>query len=233
MRNEQLRVAGVGILLIATATSIAVAARSQLQKQETQRIRTIVFQPGVPIAERLLPEDKIVVVKRREILDRVQWVTTPTAAERAYYLASRAQAAIVLTVSDISGEFTEGESWIRTEISAIPTEVLFAQVSGIATRRPFRISWDEGGERIVDLRQVRAGTPLNLRKGDSCLMFLVSDGAGLWRLSSPPLAIERGRLVDTTQASKSPGETEPLEGLKVESVVKDIRRAAARMKKRE
>jgi hypothetical protein len=231
MCHEKLIVASVGILLIATVTGIGVAARSQVQTPETQRIRTIVFQAGVPIAGRLLPEDKIVVVKRREIIDRVEWVTSPTAAERADYLLSRAQAAVVLTVSDISGEFTEGESWIRTEIRAIPTEVLFARASGIAVRRPIRITWDDGGERVVDLRQVRAGTPLNLRKGDSCLMFLVSDGAGLWRPSSLPLAIERGRLVDTTQASKAPGETEPLEGLKIESVVKEIRRAAARMKK--
>jgi len=227
MRNKKLIVANVGILLVTTVTGIGVAARSQVQTQETQRIRTIFFQQGVPIAERLLPEDEIVLVKQRQIDHVAQWATPPAQAQLANLMLRSAEAAAIFTVSDISGQFTEDESWIRTSMVAVPTEVLFAQASDIARRRPIRITWDEGGERNVDHRLVRAGASLKLQKGDSCLIFLLKDAAGSWHPMNPPLAIERGRLVDTTRASKSSGETEPLEGLKVGSVVRDIRRAAA------
>jgi len=227
MRNEQLRAASVRFLLIATVTGIGVPARSQVQTQETQRIRTIFFQPGVPIAERLLPDDEIVLVKQRQKDHVAQWATPPTQAQLANILLRSAEAAAIFSVSDISGQFTEDESWIRTSIVAVPTEVLFAQAFDIARHGPIRITWDEGGERNVDHRLVRAGASLKLQKGDSCLIFLRKDEAGAWHPMNPPLAIERGLLVDTTRASKTPGEVEPLEGLKVESVLKDIRRAAA------
>ena len=178
MRNEQLRVASVGILLIATVSGVA--ARSQVQTQETQRIRTIFFQQGVRIAEQLLPDDEIVLVKQRRIDHVAQWATPPTQAQLANVLLRSAKTAAIFTVSDISGQFTEDESWIRTSIVAVPTEVLFAQASDIVRRRPIRIMWDEGGETNVDHRLVRAGASLKLQKGDSCLMFLLKDEAGSW-----------------------------------------------------
>lgn len=213
-----------------TLVACAILATSATLAAQPERSRAIRFKQGVPLVSQLLPDDTLVTVEREGDSAGTTTVGTPDASDYVLDALGGAVAAVVLRVESVEPRLTEDESWLQTEVIGRITEVLMSRAPALTRGRLISISHEWGGEALLYGVRVRAGRPLALRQGASCLAFLVRDDARPWVALSGLLMVQDGVLVDPARGTYRNGGRHGLDGLRfptvrrlVERLWKDLR----------
>jgi hypothetical protein len=197
--------------------------------------RTLRWDPDTPIVDRLLPDVDFVNIENKP-LGLITFLPEPQdLSDYIDYSVGFSDAAVTLRVDRITGKLSEGNTWISSEFTVTPTEVLYSNTRKISRGHTITFLDDGGGRLRVGNCLVTAGTPIEVHKGGSYLVFFANDpyeGDGHLLITRNVFAVERSRLVDTWRAIKPPGIRTLLDGLPLRDVRKEIKRAAA-SKKRE
>ena len=202
--------------------AVAVAPSSKATAQDGKRPRVIFFDT-FPIADKLRPDDEVVVVEMRA--DEV--VTDETLSGfKALQAAARRRTAVVATidVSDVRGELAMNGAWVHTVFRGTVAQV--HRVGSVAGRRrrvergeriEFHIS---GGEATIRHVLVRADQTVPFPTARQYVVFLseMETEHGWSLVDTVPLLIEGDKLVAVAPA------TSPMSGV----TLSDLRRAVRR-----
>ena len=245
MGNQQLRRSVTAIRLVGVAGFAIAALATSLYAQGT-RVRTISQVPGVALETRLLSDDEVVIVERSGIWDPITFSREMSKASMIEYATMGSDVAIVIDVDDLRADFTDDRSWIRTLVSGAVREVLMSRtklsstgqraerlVGGARTVRPVT-----AGERVeieyVGMGEIRVkgvlvkASPQTLKSGLRYLLFLqIHPEKGILIPSYAPYWIENGRLVNERFVLSGGTVPDPLDGLSLDEVAKEIRRLAS------
>lgn len=211
----------------AVFSAIALLALSETVIGQGQGGRTISFKPGVPIVSQLDRNDIFVTVDR--IWEGVAFsnLVRLSPKDQIGTAVARAEAAVILRVESVEPRLTEDESWIQTELIGRVNEVLVSETPRLSKGRLISLNHESGGEAVLSGIRIRAGVPLILREGASCLVFMVRGDARPWVPIHPVLTIENGMLVDASKAQGSRATADPLDGMSLSQAKRLIREAAA------
>lgn len=170
--------------------------------------RTIEYSPNRTIAERLLPEDKVVTVNQMHGNKRVI-VPEPDAAESVdELLLGGYGTAAVIDVTRVSGVLVDEGRWIHTRFQGTVVEIL-AQTPAtsshapLATGRPFTLSL-YGGELRLGQVLVKTQGSLTFPEKTRYLVFLGGpfDGEGYLMAGDDPVVV-RGNELDAVSGSNT------------------------------
>ena len=149
-----------------------IAAATELAQAQQPQVRTIPFDPAIPIADRLRPDDSVVVI---EMLSG-----PPLTAVRAESFAAeierlaKSDTIAVVDVLSTAGVWIDNGTWLRTQV----TGVLSRLIKGDRTieDRSGRVGfWHHNGETVLNGVRVVAGTYLQFERGKRYLLFLYPD----------------------------------------------------------
>jgi hypothetical protein len=217
--------------LIVVAMLSAMVGRGPLL---AQKARTIPYDPSTSIESRLLPEDVAVHVEQKP-LGLITILPEPRDLEGwTDYSVGFSDAAVILRIDRVRGKWSEPmSSWISTEVTVTPTEVLYSNVDHMSVGHAFTFLDESGGQVRVGQCPVTAGLPINVHEGGSYLFFFTKlrDEGGRLQVTRTVFAVERGRLVDTRRDLKRAGHYLPPDGRSLSDVRKAIKRAAAAEKR--
>jgi hypothetical protein len=189
-----------------------------------RRIRTIPEQPGVPIEQRLLPDDEIVVIQRWAHLDGIQLGNDPKNLIAAFTKFS--ELAVLADVQSVEAVFNSDRSWLTTKITATIDQVVRSRLSAPKRGTQIEVEYTGGGEVTIGQQTVRAGQPIKLYPGERHLLFLAKDPErGVLYPSGGAWVIRNGRLVNPYREA-DPKITDPVHGYSLEAAIKQIRAAA-------
>lgn len=216
----------------------AMTASSTVLAQSAQsRLRVLRWDPDVPIASRLLPDDVIVDIRNDGdlfITHTKKW-TVKQVVENA---TVNAEFVAVVDVNTVDSVLVSNGSWIHTRLMGTVRDIL----PGSKNRRISRGQRLEVhfpvGEMVFGNVLVRAGggDPLFVPKlpaGRSYLMFIDNEN-GRYGVTHAPVLIEHGKLVypwpvvDVHVDALEP--PHPLQGLTVQEVAKIVRDAKSPFK---
>lgn len=109
---------------------------------------------GQPIAKRLLPTDKVVIVRPRGLIDELP--PPPPSVEGDLSLLRYIDEVLIVRQVQQKAELVENGRWINTQLRATVTQVLktksWAAVPGMTVKCEM-----EGGEKVIHGVMVRAG----------------------------------------------------------------------------
>jgi hypothetical protein len=200
-----------------------------------QKIRAIDRSPVVPIAERLLPGDEVVVVTDFPEISGLVDEPVSIPAEVAWHVAL-SDAAVVVEVSGVKSRLTPEGLWIESTITARVLSVAMERRPG--TRqiiqqselegKAIELRWIHGGEVSIGSVRVRAH-PSQLEAGRRYLVFMTRGSDGEWYLSSRFEIVTGDTLRHLFEPDKNRRyNRSPLDGLPLERVMLDLKRQAAR-----
>lgn len=208
-------------MVVALPSLCLVAAAGQGEQARPRQIRKLAFSPS-PIAERLRPDDEIVVVEWN--LDVAVFDTEPTSFEAVKIaVTGLASTTAIVTVTGASGVLALENSWVHTKFVATVDDVLR---TGKELQSRDRVSRGQsiefhvhGGEAAVRGVIVRARDVVAYPLGRKYLVFLGrrAHENGWTVTDSVPLLIEGDRLSAVAPA------TSRLTGLTLADVTKAIR----------
>src|SRR4051812_38964984 len=165
-------------ILAALASEIGQATAKQT---DAKHVRVIPYSLDVPIAERLLPDDEVVVVRRHVLSVRNTTVLSPR--QVIHHLLTFANAVLIVDVDRVEGVPAEQGRWIQTDMEGAVRETLRHRPEhAFSVDRRIRIGDSNAGELTVGRTLVRTtvsdtGEPLGVVAGARYLMFLVEDPA--------------------------------------------------------
>ncbi len=199
----------VGFSLLCPITSLVASAG--------QGERLMPYRASPPIAQRLHPDDRVVIVKRTESTHSTELTGGTEPEEWVFHAVAASEAAALVTVTEIVPDLVDRGTWLETDVWVGIDGLIFSDVPELYQGANIAIHHNGGGEKMFDGVLVKAGVPLNIRRGGTYMVFLARDPDrdGRWYLQSTMLAVEDDRLVDTWRAIKPIGVREPFANLKV------------------
>jgi hypothetical protein len=136
------------------------------------------------------------------------------------------QVVIVLEVTNVVSALTTDKSWIDTRVMALADEVLKSRKRPLVPGQQLDVEY-EGGKLMIGSCLVTAGEPLKIEAGRRYLLFLVAHPeTGAMYLSGTPLMIDGGKLVNPWVVELGSPARDPLHGLTLKQVAKEVRRFA-------
>ncbi len=206
------------------AASFPVSGSATYAGSQGQRVRAISSPSPLPIPERLLDDDDIVVVSSLE--DPAVLPTTnriPMTVLRQA-VATEFGTTAVIDVSKVEPALSEDGQWVHTRFSGVVREVLRLGPKVPPDERlvagqvvEFRFG---GGEISIKGVTVRAGQVVPFPAGQYLVLLAHKSGPTWWTLSDqPPLVLRNGSLAAV------PPSTSQLAGLKMSDVRDAVRRA--------
>ena len=126
---------------------------ADVHTQDASGVRRIHPRPGVPLASRIEPSDRIVEVY--PFGGEPLGVEADT--ERTLEILGASDSVVLATVTDINSTLTSDGSWVHTRLSVNLSEVLLNRRPG-SVERGNALTFDiEGGEIVLERVVVRAG----------------------------------------------------------------------------
>jgi hypothetical protein len=182
------------------------------------RVRVVPYTVGKPITERLLPDDQVVVVSRLE--EGAVFVQEPTPLQMLRTAVDMSDVVVVIEVSQVIGTLVEEGTWIRTRVVGAVQDVMLSRDREIVGKQGLEIEAD-GGEVLIGKVVVKASQGPGVEARKRYLMFLMAHpNRNVWFLAHLPLLIDNGKLVSTRQTR------DPLDGLTLAEVTKEVQRLA-------
>jgi hypothetical protein len=192
--------------------------------------RTIDRERRVSIAARLLPDDRLVVV--RDFQPDLALLNVPdhllTRSEWVEDALKPSEAVVRFELAGLAAAVTKDGTWIETKLSGRVSQVLYSRskLQVLKTGTPVTINFFLGGTARIGDCEARAGALPNMKRDRSFLMFLGTNDDGDLIPERTIFEIKNGLLVDTFRPLKVPGDREPLEGQSLQQVRAEIDRAA-------
>jgi hypothetical protein len=181
---------------------------------------------GIPITERLLPDDDVVMIAREEE-SGIVYDPEPTAAQLIALTVIRSDIVVVLVPNEIGGLLVEDGTWIHTRVIGTTDEVFMSKRRRVTTGQ--RLDFQTpGGEVRVGKVLVKALDTPKLTIGRRYLVFLRATDSGTLFPTHEPLLIENGKLSNWRVTEPGSSTIDPLHGLSFDEVVKEVRRPTAR-----
>jgi hypothetical protein len=185
--------------------------------------RTILEQPNVPIASRLLPGDEFVVIARPNVGIFVN-TTVPDVSED---LDLRARVSDLIVVAELVGSeafLSENDSWIRTRRTFRPLRVVKDAKKVISEASPLLTVYHGGGEAKINGVLVRAGYFYAYEAGRKYLLFLRSFSQDNNATVGVQLAIDRDNKIAPMEFvdGRSRSDTSRLHGLDLDVIIAEI-----------
>lgn len=186
-----------------------------------RRVRVIQDKPGVPLEQRLLPTDDVVLVEREA--DTVAFVGKRTARGDITYAVYVSDVVAVVDVERSAGVLTPDRSWIETRTTVIARDVLKSGRRHVGQGQRLEIEDKGSGELTIGKVLVRASHPSLFAEKHSYLMFLrVWPDSDVFHVAATPYLIENGRLSNPLRLDTS--KPDPIVGLTLVEAVKEVRR---------
>ena len=167
------RRAGIVImLLLFTATIERISSIQQWPIRPGARVRTIDYDPAVPIVDRLLSEDDVVVIQR----DRFPGITlnVDETLDAALEHAMLHDTIVLAHGLVNSGTLIEQGTWIRGTVNGSISKIIKAG-HGIDSKANRVTFWHQDGELFIKNVHVRAGTYPVFDPSSSYLLLLGYD----------------------------------------------------------
>lgn len=178
----------LAVILIIVFSGCALA----LNAQPKPKVRTIPAYAGVPIVDRLLPDDELVVITRD--YDLVHAEPEPTVEQWIDEAIRTADTVAVVELREVGGILVDNGTWIHTKLSGIARDVL-------KTSADRRISAEDtielelvGGEMTFGKVRVQTNESMTFLTNRQYVMFLDVQGTTL-AMGYAPLLIENERLI--------------------------------------
>jgi len=199
-----------------------------------QQERVLPYRNDVPIAQRLLPDDRVVTVKRTESTHGLELTRGATLEEWVPRTVGASEAAALVTVTEITPHLVDQGTWLETGVQVGIEALIFSDVPDLYRGAHIAIHHRWGGVTTIRDVLVKAGVPLNVARGSTYLVFMTRDPdvAGRWFLQSTMLAVEDERLVDTWRHLKRAGIRDPLDGVALSRAIGLIREEAEKKQRR-
>jgi hypothetical protein len=197
------------------AMAVVVAGGMRLAAQAPGgRVRTIPF--GMPIAERLRPDDEVVIVDRPRPLDEP--ATQPTAAELFKKTLDASEIVMTATAEDIRGVLVEQETWVNTLVMFKLDRTLKDPNRSLPFGALLNLEWS-GGVLPVGTTQVKGWEPPQIKMGGRYLIF--HSGKGPLGIVAV-YGIEDGKLTSTWAPDPRRKIKDALEGASFDELVPQI-----------
>lgn len=197
-------------------------AASGLRAQTAPDVRVIPAMPGVSLASRVVPGDRVIVLKRMEEVNYIS-ESLPFSEELAD-LAETAQVLLLVNRLKAVPSETVDDGWIRTRVTVSIVETLKRkQIAPPITGKTIEFEHDGGEIKVGDV-VIRAGDYPVWRPGGKYLLSLRYDGAAkIWRLGFWAPIDSTGRFV-SREYSTGRKFRSSLDGTTVQSVLSELRR---------
>lgn len=156
----------VGQIWLATVTS----TRSDQSQVQGLPARVIEFDPTIPVAKRLRPDDSVVVIKMLSGPPLIGQRAPESFTQEIERLANR-DAIAVVDIINTEGVWVDDGTWLRTQVTGTVNQLI--KWDGSTEQRPTRIEfWHHNGETILKGVRVIAGSYLEFERGRRYLVFL-------------------------------------------------------------
>ena len=190
--------------------------------QAQPRVRTLPYSLE-PIVNQLLPDDEVVLIHRE--FDVAVFYPEPTVSESIVYSAQLADVVAVVDVSDVDATLVEQGTWIQTRLVGTVRQVLRSSRRSRFVRGQRVEAHLHGGQLRIGHVLIKTDPLLETPAHRRYLLFLTPDGLspGLG-VAHRPLLVENGRLVDTEPPNAPEATPDPLNGLALSEVTKQVRR---------
>jgi hypothetical protein len=208
----------------AIAAGLFAASAAFAQPSADQHVRTIEERPGVPIVDRLLPDDGVVVIQRRAP-HTADFDGTPTWQWMAQYATATSAFVGLVAVDAITSELTDDKSWITTTVSAKIRTVLKSTDPSFRIGLQVQVSFGDGGQLRIGQCVVRAGTQLKIERGKTYLFFgdIVRSTKRLTISGHVPLLVFDHKLFNPWR-DETEFKGDALDGRGLSQVVREIQR---------
>jgi hypothetical protein len=193
---------------------------ADVHTQDTAGVRRIHPRPGVPLASRISPSDRVVEVYPFG----GEQLQVEADTERTLEILGASDSVILATVTDIHSSLTSDGSWVRTRLSVNLSDVLLNRRPGSVERgKPLTLDID-GGEIVLEKVVVRVGYFDILQVGQEYLLGVgpCANGACEVRMA---LHVSPTRRLDSPDRSPSgaPGTGDKLKGMTLEQITSYLR----------
>jgi len=178
---------------------VTLSAAEPPDNQERSVVRTLNFEGGVSIATRILPDDRLVVVKKIQGLPPAG--PSLTAEQDFERLNETAHAILLVDVKQVEGELSPLGDWVRTRIRGAVRDVVKPPVRGSIGDGNGGVEFEfDGGEARFGDTVVRVGRYPIVRPGHAYLVMFRSDPTApvvtRWYPFQPFRVSEAGTLVE-------------------------------------
>ena len=221
--SRQYSARNLGIVALTCLLAVSTGAHSLVHAAQppAQRVRTIP-RTTKPIAQRLLPDDEVVVID--EIQERTVFDGEPTPALVIRHAMLGSVAVAIVRVDEVLGVLADGGTWIDTRAVGQVERLLIPDKKEILTKDRLQFE-TAGGEMMIGKVLVRAGKSLGVQPGSRYLMFFTKHDGSLYP-EYMPLRIDGDTVVNPWQLEPGSTTKDPLHGLKLAEITKQIRRLA-------
>jgi hypothetical protein len=211
------------VLMLVLIASALVAV--PIADQSERRVREMSYSLDSTIADRLLPDDDIVVIERSN--DSVTEVPRPTVTQIIGGATVRADVVLILDVTESTGILIESGKWIETRITGTIRDVIRSSNDRQFSRGARIVARIDGGELVIGkvLVRARSGSLVPDVPVHQSYFLFVTNFNGILRPVYVPLQITDGRVRYAWSVSEDPDPkvSRPLEGLTVLELSEQVR----------
>ena len=196
---------------LAASAAALVSISLAVGNAQATRVRAIAYSAR-PIADQLLPDDEVIVVRRE--FDTIEPEHFSTGAEIIDQTIRWAAGIAVVIFERSGGVFVDGGTWIRTKTEASVREVV-KSTPRLKLLKGQRLEVSiNGGELNIGKVLVRTEDVMRIVAGKPYLIFIhAGDKALGFEMIRMPLQVDHGKLISNAQTRGFDNVVDPLNGL--------------------